>query len=171
MELSNGDMLIIITSGRLNMSRYYAISFVMILIISSCANYTQNSETLDVLDSSVRDDYTQLNVVTNFISHPPIATGDSTTCVILNDQNISCWGSNLYGKLGNGSLDSYSSNPTKVLGLPDNDGAVQVEVGSNVACTVLESGRLFCWGRGGYVGDGTYEDRSIATEVLTNDNE
>ena len=171
MELSNGDMLMIVTSGRLNMSRYSAISFVMILIISSCANYTQNSETLDVLDSSVRDDYTQLNVVTNFISHPPIATGDSTTCVILNDQNISCWGSNLYGKLGNGSLDSYSSNPTKVLGLPDNDGAVQVEVGSNVACTVLESGRLFCWGRGGYVGDGTYEDRFIATEVLTNDND
>ncbi len=171
MELSNGDMLMIVTSGRLNMSRYSAISFVMILIISSCANYTQNSETLDVLDSSVRDDYTQLNVVTNFISHPPIATGDSTTCVILNDQNISCWGSNLYGKLGNGSLDSYSSNPTKVLGLPDNDGAVQVEVGSNVACTVLESGRLFCWGRGGYVGDGTNEDRFIATEVLTNDND
>ena len=171
MELSNGDMLMIVTSGRLNMSRYSAISFVMILIISSCANYTQNSETLDVLDSSVRDDYTQLNVVTNFISHPPIATGDSTTCVILNDQNISCWGSNLYGKLGNGSLDSYTSNPTKVLGLPDNDGAVQVEVGSNVACTVLESGRLFCWGRGGYVGDGTYEDRFIATEVLTNDND
>ena len=171
MELSNGDMLIIITSGRKNMSRYSAILFVMILISSSCANYTQNSETLDVLDSSIRDDYTQLNVVSNFISHPPIATGDSTTCVILNDKNISCWGYNSNGKLGNGSLDSYSSNPVKVLGLPDNDGAVQVEVGSDVACTVLESGRLFCWGRGGYVGDGTYEDRSIATEVITNDND
>ena len=105
MELSNGDMLIIITSGRKNMSRYSAILFVMILISSSCANYTQNGETLDVLDSSIRDDYTQLNVVSNFISHPPIATGDSTTCVILNDKNISCWGYNSNGKLGNGSLE------------------------------------------------------------------
>ena len=153
------------------MSKYSAMSFVIILLFSSCVNYTQNIETVDVLNSSSRDDYTQINVVTNFTSHPPIATGDSTTCVILNDKNISCWGANWNGKLGNGSLDSYSSNPVKVLGLPDNDGAVQVEVGSNVACTVLESGRLFCWGRGGYVGDGTFEDRSIATEVLTNDND
>ena len=153
------------------MSRYSAILFVLILIISSCANYTQNIVTSDVLDPSVRDDYTQTNIVTNFTSHPPIATGDYTTCVILNDKNISCWGDNSNGKLGNGSSDSYSSYPVKVLGLPDNDGAVQVEVGSSVACAVLESGRLFCWGRGGYVGDGTYEDRSIATEVLTNDND
>ena len=120
------------------MSKYSAMSFVIILLFSSCVNYTQNIETVDVLNSSSRDDYTQINVVTNFTSHPPIATGDSTTCVILNDKNISCWGANWNGKLGNGSLDSYSSNPVKVLGLPDNDGAVQVEVGSNVACTVLE---------------------------------
>ena len=133
------------------MSRYSAILFVLILIISSCANYTQNIVTSDVLDQSVRDDYTQTNIVTNFTSHQPIATGDYTTCVILNDKNISCWGDNSNGKLGNGSSDSYSSYPVKVLGLPDNDGAVQVEVGSSVACAVLESGRLFCWGRGGYV--------------------
>ena len=41
-------------------------SFVIILVISSCVNYTQNIETVDVLNSSSRDDFTQINVVTNF---------------------------------------------------------------------------------------------------------
>ena len=48
------------------MSRYSAVSFVIILVISSCVNYTQNIETVDVLNSSSRDDFTQINVVINF---------------------------------------------------------------------------------------------------------
>ena len=68
------------------MSRYSAVSFVIILVISSCVNYTQNIETVDVLNSSSRDDFTQINVVINFTSHPPIATGDSTTCVMIKRQ-------------------------------------------------------------------------------------
>ena len=154
------------------MSKYSAISLVLVLVLTSCIHYLQNNDDLEKLDSSIRNEmYVGDSIITNFTSHSPISTGGQTTCVILNDQNVSCWGSNNYGKLGNGNIDSYySSEPTIVEGLPSNDGAVQVEVGDYVGCTVLESGRLYCWGRGGYVGDGTNEDRAVATEVVTDKN-
>lgn len=150
------------------MSKFSATSLVLILMFASAFHFVQNEEEIaELAPFVIHEMHTEVSTVTNFTSHSPISVGGYTTCVILNDGTVSCWGGNSYGELGNGDT-IYSSTPTQVQGLPSGETAVQVEVGEYVACTLLESGRLFCWGRGSYVGDGTDEDRPMATEVITN---
>ncbi len=46
-----------------------------------------------------------------------VATGESHTCVLLQDSTINCWGSNNNGQLGNGTMTN-SATPVVVLGIP-----------------------------------------------------
>ena len=82
------------------MSKYSAISLVLILVLTSCIHYVQNNDDLEELDASIRNEmYVGDSTITNFTSHSPISTGEETTYVILNDQNVSCWSSTLLGNL------------------------------------------------------------------------
>ena len=140
------------------MSKFSSVSMVFVLICVSAFHFVDNDTEAAELDSMILQEmHTEVSISTNFTSHSPISVGDYTTCVILNDGNVSCWGDNRmwgggYGQLGNGDLVSrYSSTPTQVQGLPFGDPAVQVAVGTMTICVLLESGRLFCWGAGSYV--------------------
>lgn len=73
-------------------------------------------------------------------------SGGYTNCAVFAGE-LYCWGSNSFGELGNGSLDSESVTPVKV----DMSGAMagttvtQVESIFGSTCAVA-SGRAFCWG-------------------------
>jgi len=72
-------------------------------------------------------------------------------------RQLSCWGNNGSGRLGDGTTTDRST-PVAVLGLPAPPYAV--EGGFFHTCTVLEDDRIFCWGAGarGQLGDGGGSD-------------
>lgn len=76
-----------------------------------------------------------------------IAAGGAARCVIHTGGTVSCWGSNSYGQLGNGSFE-LKWEPQQVAGLAD---VARIAVGSGHACALKKSGEVLCWGRN--VGD------------------
>ena len=95
-----------------------------------------------------------------------ISAGEQHTCVILNNGTVSCWGTNTYGQLGDGtSLTRSTPTPTSSLG--SGSEAVAITSGSYHICTILDNGTVSCWGRNnhGQLGDGTTTDRNTPTQT------
>jgi hypothetical protein len=79
----------------------------------------------------------------------------NTTCALLSDGRIQCWGDGTGDQLGTDISPSlFSATPLLVPGIAD---AVDVAVGSAHACARSGSGVVSCWGRDsfGQLGDGT----------------
>ena len=82
-----------------------------------------------------------------------ITAGSGHTCAILDNDAVRCWGFNLDGRLGIGSVDSVGDDelpgqsPTVNLG-PDQT-ARAVAAGGSHTCALLSSGGVRCWGFGG----------------------
>lgn len=74
------------------------------------------------------------------------------TCALRKQGDISCWGKNTYGQLGNGNRTD-SPRFVKVRGIT---GARHVEVGRDFSCAILADQRVSCWGNNedGQLGDG-----------------
>jgi alpha-tubulin suppressor-like RCC1 family protein len=79
-----------------------------------------------------------------------IAAGAWHTCALLATGIVTCWGSNLYGQLGN-ATNAGTTNPnatrTAVLGLT---GVTQIAAGTIHTCALLAGGTVTCWGFNGY---------------------
>lgn len=87
-----------------------------------------------------------------------------TTCAVLDDTSVRCWGDNMTGLLGSGRFDGgHTSKPTIVrtepeVGAsatvegherdPELRGARQVVVMARGACALMIDGTLRCWGQG-----------------------
>lgn len=69
------------------------------------------------------------------------------TCTLTSGGGVKCWGANIYGQLGLGSLTGYSLTPQSVLGL--SSGVTKLSVGQFHSCAV-QSGVAKCWGRNNY---------------------
>ncbi len=81
-----------------------------------------------------------------------VAAGTAHTCAIVNDgasKTLHCWGKNMNGELGQGTLDSVAE-VVQVDPDPSTDpwNDVQAVVaGGDHTCAVRSGGRLYCWGR------------------------
>ena len=81
-----------------------------------------------------------------------IAAGGDTTCAILIDGRVKCWGNNGYGQLGIGDTQNRGDDPGEMgAALPAVDlgtgrTAVAVSVGYNHACALLDDAHIKCWG-------------------------
>jgi len=71
------------------------------------------------------------------------ARGD-TTCTILENASLQCWGSNAASKLGSGS---GGSTPT-ASDLGSGRTAVATAIGFYNSCAILDDGSVKCWGQG-----------------------
>jgi alpha-tubulin suppressor-like RCC1 family protein len=91
-----------------------------------------------------------------------ITAGSDTTCVLLADGTLRCWGSNTFRQLGigrqlNGSVDRpqpvCAPDPDYDCGDPDYDcrgylsNVVAVDLGYNSACALIAGGTVRCWGQ------------------------
>ncbi len=80
-----------------------------------------------------------------------VATRESF-CALHEGGEVSCWGANDCGQLGNGQVTS--SGPLgKVRGLA---GVVELAPGAEHVCARKASGQVWCWGSGTSVGDGEH---------------
>jgi RHS repeat-associated protein len=87
-----------------------------------------------------------------------VVAGLLTVCAVLNTGGVSCWGSDLYGQLGDGSpYGATSTTPTAPLVLPGTGTTARaVSVGYGFACALLSTYRVSCWGAdtNGQIGNG-----------------
>ena len=74
-----------------------------------------------------------------------VAVGHHTTCALMADATVRCWGKNDAGQLGNGTTKD-SATPVKppLLGVKD------IVLGAAHACALLDDGSVTCWGRINY---------------------
>ena len=84
-----------------------------------------------------------------------------TTCVILDNGDVKCWGRDEYGHLGDGGNSQGAGTntdapPSTPIDLGTGRTAVAASSGFHHACAILDNGDLKCWGwdHYGQVGDG-----------------
>jgi len=95
-----------------------------------------------------------------------ISSGFGSTCAILDDASVSCWGYNLYGQLGDGTTNNRST-PAQTSSLGTGRTAVAISSGYYHACALLDDATVSCWGNNSYgqLGDGTYTDRNTPIQT------
>lgn len=85
-----------------------------------------------------------------------VGAGGYHMCVLTQDGEVSCWGDNRFGQLGDGSISSRVT-PGTVQGLPP---VGQLTVGDVHNCVVTTEAEIMCWGdnRYGQIGVGTTQN-------------
>ena len=104
------------------------------IIVTACATNTESAHCLaEQRYTFVYEDPTWVDV----------SAGDRHTCGILDDGTLWCWGSNLYGELGDGTT-SQRAQPTLVV---EAGPWAMVSAGGEHTCAIKEEGSLWCWGQ------------------------
>ncbi len=91
-----------------------------------------------------------------------IGAGDAHACAVLSGGSVSCWGSNTWGELGDGSTGGSSSTPVAVTGLT---GATAVAADDGQTCALLQSGGVDCWGQAAQLVNGYRTDSATPVPV------
>ena len=83
-----------------------------------------------------------------------ISSGQSHVCAILDNNQVKCWGDNVYGELGKGNNDDIGRKPLEMgdnltsIDLGTGRTASQITSGINFNCAILDDEGVKCWGRG-----------------------
>lgn len=90
-------------------------------------------------------------------------TRGSHYCVVTEQGDVKCWGSNSNGQLGIGTVQSSAIG----VMVPDLADVRAVTTGGAFSCALTERGKAFCWGlnQSGQLGDGTTDDRLLPTPI------
>ncbi|MDP7043090.1 MAG: hypothetical protein QF807_03640 [Candidatus Thalassarchaeaceae archaeon] len=75
-----------------------------------------------------------------------IATGRSHVCAILDNQSTTCWGDNRHGANGDGTTED-SVEPSTYVEFPEERFAIDIAVGFENSCAIMDNGSVMCWGR------------------------
>ena len=82
-----------------------------------------------------------------------LSVGFASACAVVDDGGVVCWGSEVPGLLGRGSNAPASTpTPTRVSGIDER--VTSLAMGSNSACAVTATGRVWCWGTNCYDANG-----------------
>ena len=94
-----------------------------------------------------------------------VAAGSNHTCAVTTAGGLKCWGINITGGLGDGTLIGTNA-PVDVVGLTS--GVAAVAGASGHTCAVTSVGGLKCWGqnRNGELGDGTLTHSTTPVYVV-----
>jgi alpha-tubulin suppressor-like RCC1 family protein len=115
--------------------------------------------------NTFRSSPVQIGALTNWAQ---VSAGNVHTASVKTDGTIWTWGSNLQGRLGDGTVVSRSS-PVQIGALT---GWAQVSAGNGHTASIKTDGTLWAWGRSnfGELGDNTtvYKSSPVQIGVLTN---
>lgn len=100
-----------------------------------------------------------------------VTAGGVHSCAIKLDRTAWCWGGNLTGQLGNGSIITPFPPPANQLfplPITGNGSYLSLEVGLSHSCGIRITNRVSCWGGNadGQLGNGTGTTTSIPTPIL-----
>jgi alpha-tubulin suppressor-like RCC1 family protein len=73
-----------------------------------------------------------------------IAAGAHHTCAVTDAGDVTCWGGNAAGELGQGDTNDRSSPPSAPVALAERASAVAT--GASFSCALLANGTASCWG-------------------------
>jgi cysteine-rich repeat protein len=102
---------------------------------------------------------------------PPVVelqAGDDFACAIDAAGQVWCWGDNDNRQLGQGGTSTIDSPTPVAVALPGGLAAIDLGLGQDNVCVVLEDNTVACWGDddNGQLGDGTSgTDNGVATLV------
>jgi alpha-tubulin suppressor-like RCC1 family protein len=99
---------------------------------------------------------------TNLTNAIQVATGANHTCALISGGTVDCWGYNVYGEIGNGTIDPtmvVHSIATPVVGVGGSGyltGVSAIGSGRFHSCALISGGSVYCWGDGahGELGNG-----------------
>ncbi|MBK6849974.1 MAG: hypothetical protein IPG96_21360, partial [Proteobacteria bacterium] len=100
------------------------------------------------------------------------AVGAYNSCAVKSDGTLWCFGSNVDGQLGRGTIDGGSASALPVLEQKGSEvvplnGVIQALLGRSHGCARRNDGSLWCWGKNdlGQLGDGTTLTRTYPVPV------
>jgi len=84
--------------------------------------------------------------VVNISDATSIVAGTHSSCARLENGAVQCWGSNIFGELGNGTVREPATSPVNVLGLV---GTKAISTSGELGfCALLNTDSVSCWGNG-----------------------
>ncbi len=100
-----------------------------------------------------------------------VTAGDCYTCALDGSAKAWCWGCNVNGQLGDGTLtNAQGAVPVRFSAL-QTSGVAEISAGPTQACARTRANEAWCWGdnRHGQVGDGTSDIFALTapTRVIT----
>ena len=118
--------------------------------------YRNMTPSVDGADVYVGVDMQDITFETSDIGSSSLAMTFQSTCAIINNGTVKCWGNSANGRLGNGASGSVGSNsndmgdalPVTNLGTGRTATALSSAYKQNYAhtCAVLDDGTVKCWG-------------------------
>ena len=101
-----------------------------------------------------------------FVEVSAVSAGLFHTCALLTDGVINCWGYNIFGQLGNGTINN-SNTPVNVSGLATSQ-VSEIAAGGTHTCARLSDGKVKCWGNNdsGQLGNGTNTNSNLPVDVV-----
>jgi len=73
-----------------------------------------------------------------------VVYGENHACALTTTGAVKCWGGNLHGQLGNGTVGGFVEVPVLAVGLES--GVSQLSSGTYHTCALLDTGEVKCWG-------------------------
>ena len=74
-----------------------------------------------------------------------IVAGGNSTCALMDDGSVRCWGGNSKGELGDGTTTPSWDASSSVI-LPTGRTAISIDMHYQNVCAILDDNSLFCWG-------------------------
>jgi alpha-tubulin suppressor-like RCC1 family protein len=87
-----------------------------------------------------------------------LSSSNTHTCAVLDDGTVRCWGNNIHGEVGDGTVTPpTASQKTLAVAVTGLNNIVSVTAGATHTCALRADGTLWCWGDNpfGELGDGT----------------
>ncbi len=104
--------------------------------------------------------------VTGLSGVTQLAVDSYENCAIVTTGNVWCWGSRMFGALGDGNIepDGYSVTPIEVGNVSN---AVALSMGAQHTCALIANGSIKCWGAGavGQLGNSASSNSGVPVDV------